>query len=144
MKTALLLVSLVFCSSVIAGTAHADGVTGDKLQLICKGRGNVRLTRTFVRYFIDSVRVEIEDGSGRILMPQDLWPILRGGNEGWYPLEKLVRTETEIVAKVDAGLFDHARVSIDRLSGTILIQSLESTYNGKCELHTPESLKPKF
>ena len=82
----------------------------------------------------DLVEVVIDGQNSRLRAPHNLLPTLHGGGDnGWYPLEKVKIEPSTIRASVSFGWRSHPKVFIDRQTGSINVDGSEVRFSGKCE-----------
>ena len=113
------------------------------LQLLCKGGGPSGPDDEGT--YQDQIRVEInDDDTGRIRMPAILLPPLTNGDDGWFRLKKVERTDLEIKARAQLDFIDAAKIRIDRATGHISIDQRRGHFAGTCEKFEPAAMERKF
>lgn len=132
--------------------ALASPAQAADLSLVCSGSGTKRtVTHSFDNQavaatssnFNDQIRVEIGRGVGRIRIPPGMLPEIRsGGSDGWWALQDVSETRSEIAARVRFNMFNKPSIKIDRITGHILISNGSSSFSGQCEAF--DASKPKF
>lgn len=136
---------------------HDYGNDENSLTLVCWGEGRRPATgvstgyawnsdrnrftpQTYVhnttREFESEVQVELHDDWGRIHLTGSLIPpINNGGNNGWWDLENVHVGPDTITARYELNGLNKPRVEINRRSGTIRINGIES-FRGECDVGT--------
>ena len=136
-------------SLVVAGTpALAQSATTD-LDLVCNGSGEKVQSKTEYNWdkknheYKDhtsvgkaqvggTVQVEIHDGQGRVRLPKTLLPpLVTGGDGEWFPIRNLSVRADRIDGSIKINGLNKPNLSIDRRSGTLKIDGLES-FDGTC------------
>ncbi|MFG6430158.1 hypothetical protein [Roseateles sp. LYH14W] len=137
-----------------SGTAKPEPTAGT-LTLICYGQGEHATISSHSGYewnrdkkhyepttrfesdkerFNTGVQIDIKDGAGRIHLTGKLIPPLNsGGSDGWWPLENLRMEPDRITARYKLNFASSPTVSIDRNTGFVEIQGLNS-FSGKCDM----------
>jgi hypothetical protein len=148
-------INLIFPSSANAEALH----------LICGGSGTENDVSTASAYAVDARgntyqaqavgsdsvpfadRVEValnDDNTGRIRMPPNLYPPMGDGDNGWFNLKNVARTDKEITGSVKLNFINSPKVRIDRLQGTITINGRIGNYSGECRAFDPATVERKF
>lgn len=95
--------------------------------------------------FDDQVNIEInEDGTGKIRMPRAMLPRIRGGKDGWFEIEKIVKSEDEITGVVQVNFINSPKLRIDRIRGHVSISGKAGDYSGMCQPYDPKSVHRAF
>jgi hypothetical protein len=144
-----LLILALLLSSITQSSANADS----EIYLICHGTGTSpeistdsivisdlngnmttgTATRTRTVAQANTVRIKISGNSGRIQLPPDLIPpVNMGGQDGWWELKKLKKTEEIITAKFSLNIINNPKITIDRYTGEISFKALKRSFRGKC------------
>lgn len=124
---------------VCDGTGRKDVEESSKVTQYGQNLGSVSSTRTLT--FPATLRVEIAGQTGRIFIPANLRPLLRGGGqEGWWTLNNLQITDEAITGQFSMNVLRNPRVRIDRTRGQIEVSGM---FNGTCEL-APDPSERKF
>ena len=93
----------------------------------------------------DRVTVEIAGDSGRIRVPLTMIPLVQGGGQdGWWKLDHLLVSDTEITGSFSLNFLNKPRVRIDRRDGSISIHGLSHSFQGECEKFDPDAASRKF
>lgn len=82
-----------------------------------------------------AVRFEMSGDSARILMPHVMTPGLnRGSDAGWWAVERLAVTPTEITGRFTLNFLNKPTIRIDRMRGAIEVDgSFYYYFQGECE-----------
>ena len=95
--------------------------------------------------FEDQVNVEIDDAEvAKIRMPRAMLPPLHGGKDGWFQIDELKTTDTEISGKVQVSLVSKPKLRLDRITGHINVTGKIGTFAGECEPFDPAKVQRKF
>lgn len=135
---------------LVAGAAHAE-----TLDLICRGsavhaeptQGAGALAPNGAgRDFSDdeaglhrvrsqeTLQVQIDaKGAGRIKPPPAILPPIRLGRDGWWRLDHLRVSESEIRGTFSLNFINHPTVLLDRRTGDIDVQGMGLRFDGACE-----------
>lgn len=93
------------------------------------------------RAYADQVDVELANGTGRIRLPRQTLPIVRGGERGWFKLRNVEINDRTITASAAVNFINRPKVHIDRVTGTISINGMNGNYVGRCEAAERTSAK---
>lgn len=93
--------------------------------------------------FSDQVDIRLFSGDDRIRLPRSILPIVRGGNDGWFKLKKVVAESRSIRANAAVNMINNPKVFIDRVTGTISISGKGGNYTGNCQV-VDDDAAPKF
>lgn len=82
----------------------------------------------------DRVLVALAGEDGRVRLPRSMVPTVNGGGEdGWWPLNELEVTDSQITGRFRLNPFNRPSVRIDRITGSIEIQgSFKLSFRGDC------------
>lgn len=154
-----LLVAVVFA-------AAASPALADDLSLACSGQGTHQdasgTTATFHNYSTGqstsaygttagqgvtaaAVSFELTDAGARIRMPPVMTPPINVGSDaGWWTVDRLNVTPTEITGRFTLNLFNKPSIRIDRVRGSIEVDgNFDYYFLGDCErIATPTA--PRF
>lgn len=84
-----------------------------------------------------TAQVEIHDGQGRVRLPKSLVPPLnRGSDDGWFPINDLAVGAERITGVLKLNGLNKPGLSIDRRSGQLTIEGME-TFDGNCSALKP-------
>ncbi|SFO94150.1 hypothetical protein [Qipengyuania nanhaisediminis] len=108
------------------------------------GSTNMTITGTRRDGFGDQVALFIEDGEGRLRMPKIMLPPIRGGEDGWFKLNKIKIKENEITASISVNPFNNPKMRVDRYTGAISISGKAGDYIGQCQRFVPEETQKQF
>ena len=146
-----------FMAILVGASALAMPPTANALDLslVCDGNGSVNVTRTETRTRFDHdghrrmfnettthrrdtdgrVRVEIRGDSGRISLPSRVLPDFHSGSDAdWRSLDQLVITDDRIAAHFRLNFLSNPSVVVDRASGSISIEGIDSfSFSGDCQ-----------
>lgn len=75
------------------------------------------------------VQFRMLNGAAEMNVPTVATPQLRGGQAGWFPVKKLVVSDTEISGNVSYNFMSSSRFRIDRRTG---IMTSSGGFNGTC------------
>jgi hypothetical protein len=95
--------------------------------------------------FDDQVNIEInDDNTGRIRLPRTMLPPIHGGNEGWFDLESIKKSDSEILASAGVSFINSPKVRIDRMTGLVSISGKAGSFSGECQPYDPATAQRKF
>lgn len=138
---------------IIAGALAAQQ-SPVRLDLVCEGQANVSTSTTtnigepggpvnFVTTngrdrVSERVTVSINETGGRIRLPDSMLPTIRGRSEdGWRPLSNLQVGESQITGRMSFNIIDKPSVRIDRVTGTLEVRGLDTSFVGECQAIDP-------
>lgn len=142
----------------------AAPVSAETLHLVCNGGGaankptasNVYTQNSDGHYgsaqvygqrsqgFEGQVDVEIEGDTGRIRMPRAMLPPIHGGNGGWFKINNLKVSESQIIGNAGVNFINSPKVRIDRLTGNLTVSGKAGDFNGSCDSYDPTKVQKRF
>lgn len=145
----------MFASLIIAG-ALALQETPLRLDLVCDGQADVSTSTTtnvgepggpvnFVTSngrdrVVERVTVSFSENGGRIRLPDSMLPTIRGRSEdGWRPLSNVEVTDDRITGRMSFNFIDRPSVRIDRVTGTLEVRGLDTSFVGECQAIDPSA-----
>ena len=93
---------------------------------------------------VASVGFELTNSGARIRMPPVMTPSINVGSDaGWWPVDRLNITPTEITGRFTLNLFNKPSIRIDRVRGSIEVDgSFDYYFLGDCErIETPTATR---
>lgn len=95
--------------------------------------------------FDDQVNIELSsDAGGRVRMPRAMLPVVRGGDNGWFKISDVKRTDSEITGTIGVNFMNKPKLRLDRLTGSISISGKAGDYSGVCQPYDPTTAARKF
>ncbi len=152
--------------AAVVFAAIASPVFADELSLACSGQGTYQdasgTTATFFNYSTGqstsahgtttgqgvttaAVGFELTESGARIRMPPVMTPPINVGSDaGWWTVDRLNVTPTEITGRFTLNLFNKPSIRIDRVRGSIEVDgNFDYYFLGDCErIETPTA--PRF
>ena len=64
-----------------------------------------------------------------------------GGSNGWWTLQSLTTTDTEITGHISFNFIDNPAVHIERTTGLITIKGMHASFSGQCNKVDPSARK---
>ncbi len=126
------------------GTSKESDVTTGSIT-DAYGRTTTGQVSSYRNYnFAEGISIEISGASGRIRMPRNLLPVIKGGNNGWFNLEKVAVSDREITATAKVNFLNKPKISIDRMNGTVSINSSSGSFFGQCSNYDADQSKRAF
>jgi hypothetical protein len=144
----------------------AAGLASDQpIYLVCLGAGSAnRATTTYGSAydnggnsawgqsvsrrevpFDDQVNIELSgDGGGRVRMPRAMLPPIRGGDNGWFKISDVRRTDNEITGTIGVNFMNKPKLRLDRMRGSVSISGKAGDYSGTCQPYDPATSERKF
>ncbi|WP_017462561.1 hypothetical protein [Dyella ginsengisoli] len=137
--------------------AYAQPGNGD-LDLVCTGTGEKVQSQTDYSWDKKSheykdnttvgkgqvsgtVQVQIHDGQGRMRVPKSLLPpLVTGSDDGWFAIRNLSVRPDRIDGSIKLNGLNKPNISIDRRSGTLRIDGMES-FDGTCSAYNAGATK---
>lgn len=149
---------------VIAAMAASVPSDDFKLDLVCVGTGTQQLedsskvefddnrgysadataTKSKIIEFEEQVNVEITGNQGRILFPERMLPVFRGGDKGWIKLKNIAVGANEITATAAINFISRPTIRLDRRTGAIAFAGTSVAYRGQCAAYDPTTVKRAF
>jgi len=80
----------------------------------------------------NQVQVRLFAGDDAIKLPRAMLPVLRGGDEGWFKLKKVVSNGRSITARATINALNNPEIYINREDGMILVSGRTGYYSGRC------------
>lgn len=149
-----LIVVIVTVLAVLAGLFISPGAQAGGTVLFCDGSGAAPEPRiaTFrnvdpkdrhtaktitgtvngSKPFQGTMTVELSEGSVRMKFPPALVPYFSDGPNAWYRLKDPVFKDREITGAVDMNIFSRHSVTINRMTGQIMVTSSQGEFRGTC------------
>lgn len=145
----------MFASLIIAGALVTQGPPL-RLDLVCAGQANVGTSETtdigepggpvnFVttngrNRVQERVSISFSENGGRIRLPDAMLPTIRGRSEdGWRPMTNVVIGENLITGRMSFNFIDKPSIRLDRVTGTVEIRGVESSFTGECQPYDPQA-----
>lgn len=145
----------MFASLILAGALTAQEPTL-RLDLVCDGQANVSTSSTTnvgepggpVNFVTTSgrdqvrerVTVSFNENGGRIRLPDSMLPTIRGRSEdGWRPLSNVEISDDRITGRMSFNFIDRPSVRIDRVTGTLEVRGLDTSFVGECQAIDPSA-----
>lgn len=154
----------IFTAFAVAAFANVHPAAAEDFNLNCNGGGTSSDSDVTTGYVTDSygrtttgqvlssrnynyaegISIEISGSSGRVRMPRNLLPVIKGGNNGWFELDNIIISDREITASAKVNFINKPKISIDRMSGTVSINSKKGTFFGQCSNYIADQSKRAF
>lgn len=90
------------------------------------------------------IRVRLFAGDDRIKIPSFMLPPFRGGNRGWYKIDRLKVTDKVITGRAAVNYVNTPTFRIDRVTTEIEISGPHGNFSGTCRKIELETAKPQF
>jgi hypothetical protein len=139
----ILAITLVLAAGAVSAPALAQPTN---LDLTCQGRG---MAKQLVKNYFKTDKKDPDyvqrpnriDGVARVRVRGDLAEIMlppgMSVNKGWQKVKKLVVSDTEIRGSVQVALLSSAKLSIDRMGGSLLLDGDQGNFSGQCRAADP-------
>lgn len=77
---------------------------------------------------------EFDGDRGRVRYPAAILPVVHGGGDGmgWWPIRDLATTDDMFGGRIALNLFNKARFTIDRRTGSLDLSGLDTNVSGRC------------
>lgn len=141
-----MVVSLLFASSIAASQAAGPNLT---LDLVCQGQASISTSETTnigpvggpVNFATtegrarvqERVEISFNDSRSRIRLPSSMLPSIRGrSDDGWRAMSNIVISDDLITGRVSFNFLDKPSIRIDRITGTVEIRGLDTSFVGDC------------
>lgn len=143
----------MFASLIIAGALVMQEAPL-RLDLACQGQADVSTSATTnvgepggpVNFVTtngrdrvgERVTVSFNETGGRIRLPDSMLPTIRGRSEdGWRPLSNVEISDDRITGRLSFNFLDKPSVRIDRVTGTLEVRGLDTSFVGECQAIDP-------
>lgn len=88
----------------------------------------------------ERVTVSFNENGGRIRLPDSMLPTIRGRSEdGWRPLSNVEISDDRITGRMSFNFIDRPSVRIDRVTGTLEVRGLDTSFVGECQAIDPSA-----
>lgn len=149
---------------VAALAAPALAQDGERIDLVCYGGGTANKATSATAYgwdnngnyaqgtvvgqksvgFEEQVSLWVDGDEGRVRMPRSMLPLIRGGEDGWFKLRSIERSDGEIRGTVGVSALNNPKLRLDRYTGAISISGKSGDFGGQCQKFDPSRTQRKF